>query len=473
MTKKFGEWERVLRSSKAVRRYLAVIAAMALFGLSGCDFGSDDEAGLATRDQEAHVGDEAAHDGHDDEEGHEDDHNALGEEHDDHDGESEDHDDVYDDHDGEGEGHDDALDVHDDEDGHEAVVALTPAQILELRITTQAVDVGPVAGEIILPAEIRFSGNSVAHITPRVTGMVAEVFANEGDIVQVGDPLAVLDSRELAEAAAAYLSAVERLELAAADVARSRQLRERGVVSEQAYFDDRQTHATTEIEVRAASQSLLALGLDADAIAHLSSDETANLTRYQLVAPISGTVIERHAVLGEVIEVDDEEPSFVIADTSEVWVDIAIYPNVMDQVALGAIANVLDQESLPIASGNISFVAPHIDEQTRTGRARMVLSNDVVHLRPGMFVSVEVIPVDEEHRLRVPSRAVQSIGDETIVFVETEEGFEVREVDLGDASSTHVEVLDGLLPGEAVVIQGAFALKAEIMKGGFDDGHNH
>ncbi len=441
--------------SKVIRRWLVIAAAATLFGLSGCDFGGNENAmpfgqehGHEAHEEGEHIdleGDDAhevsEHDAHEESE-----HGA----------------------------HEDDTDGDDDHaNAHEAVVTLTPAQVSELGIEVQAVDIGPVAGDVILPAEVRFSGNSLAHITPRVTGMVVEVFANEGDVVEVGDPLAVLDSRELADTAAEYLSAIERLELASADVTRSRELRERGVVSEQAYFDDRQAHASAEIDVRAGFQSLLALGFDSEAITQLAGDENAILTHYRLTAPIAGTVIERHAVLGEVIEVDDEEPSFVIADTSEVWVDIAVYPNVLDQVSLGATANVLNQAGHHVASGMVSFVAPHIDEQTRTGRARLIINNEVGTLRPGMFVSVEVIPTSESNRLRVPVSAVQTIEEERIVFVETEEGYEVREVRLGQASSTHVEVLDGLAVGERIVVQGAFALKAELMKEGFDDGHNH
>jgi len=432
-----------------VKRWLIVGAAVGALGFSGCDSGDETESRLPVQ--------EAEHDflGLDEQDDlHE------GEDHEDH----EDHDDRED-----HEGHEE----HGSHEDHAGIVFLTQVQVSELGIEVIAVDVGPVSGEVVLPAEIRFRGNSVAHITPRVTGMVAEVFANEGDAVSAGDPLAILESRELADASAAYLSAIERLALASADVSRSRELRQRGVVSEQAYFDDQQTHAAAEIEVRAASQSLLALGLDDEAIREIADDENADLTRYRLTAPISGTVIERHAVLGEVIEVDDEEPSFVIADASEVWVDIAIYPNVMDRVALGASANVLDQTGDPIASGEVSFVAPHIDERTRTGRARIVIRNDDGLLRPGMFVTVEILPLDARPSLRVPVSAIQDIEGEPIVFIETSEGYEVREVRLGQSSSTHVEVSEGLALGDLVVVQGAFALKAELMKEGFDDGHNH
>jgi len=428
---------RIVGDTNLVRKYLITVSAVVLFGLSGCDVGNDNDVSQATQEQERDTTDE----------------------HDDHEGEHED----------DGEGHGD----HDEGEGEARFIEMAPERIEAVGIELRQVETGPVGETISLPAQVRFSGNRIAHITPRVTGLVSEVFANEGDSVDVGGVLAILESRELAEAAAEYLSAIERLALAEANVNRSRQLRERGVVSEQAYFDDQQAFAGAEIEVRAASQKLTALGLDEEDQRTFATDDRADLTRYRVTAPIAGTIIERHAVLGEVVDVEDEAPSFVVADASEVWVDIAVYPDQIGRVEVGAEVVVLDSQGSELARSRIIFVAPHISEDTRTGLARLTVNNEDGRLRPGTFVTVEIMSSGSSNVLRIPTSALQSISGETVVFVRAEGGFAIREIEIGRSSSLYTEVRDGLTESDIVAARETFLLKSLILRSQMGEGHAH
>ncbi len=433
----FEMYERAVSGSKAIRRYLAVFVAAALLAVSGCDFGNDNDADHVAQDPE---------------------HDALDA-----------HDDREDEHEDDGDGHGD----HDESEDETQFVEMAPDRIEAIGIELHRVESGPIGETVSLPAQVRFSGNRIAHITPRVTGLVSEVFASEGDSVEIGDILAILDSRELAEAAAEYLSAIERLALADANVNRSRQLRERGVVSEQAYFDDQQTHASAEIEVRAASQKLIALGIDEEGQRTFATDDSANLTRYQITSPIAGTLIERHAVLGEVIDEEDEEPSFVVADASEVWVDIAVYPDQMDRVEVGAEAIVLDTHGSELTRSRISFLAPHISEDTRTGLARLIVNNDDGDLRPGTFVTVDIMSNGSSDTLRVPTSALQTISGQAVVFVREDSGFSIRNVEIGRRSSLYTEIRGGLAEGDIIAAHETFLLKSLVLRSQMGEGHAH
>ena len=121
----------------------------------------------------------------------------------------------------------------------------------------------------------------------------------------------------------------------------------------------------------------------------------------------------------------------------------------------------------------VSFVAPQIGAETRTGLARLIVDNDGARLMPGAFVTVELEDAEAGHLLRVPASAIQTFEGESVVFAPEEDGFEPRPVRLGRRGADFVEILSGVEAGDPIVVEGAFALKSELQKGAFGDGHNH
>ncbi|MBW1896161.1 MAG: hypothetical protein JRI47_03800 [Deltaproteobacteria bacterium] len=107
--------------------------------------------------------------------------------------------------------------------------------------------------------------------------------------------------------------------------------------------------------------------------------------------------------------------------------------------------------------------------------ARIILSNPKGEWRPGLFITAELTIHEETVPLLVSKAAVQRLDGETVVFVETEEGFESRPVSTGRSNSTHLEVLSGLNTGETYVAKGAFSVKAKIITSGLNAhaGHGH
>ena len=361
-------------------------------------------------------------------------------------------------------------------DGHETDsrrVRLTEAQQAELGIQMAPVSSGPVAATVELPGEVVFDQTQLAHVSPRISGIVRQVNAAEGDEVEAGEVLAVLESRALADAKAEYLSARERLSLAEASFNREQRLWERQISAEQDFLDARQALEEARITLRRASQQLEALGVDAQERRDIAASPEASLTRYDLVAPITGTVIERHAVLGETLESQSEEPAFIIADTSTVWINAAIYGEDLARVNAGDPVLIEIGEGIPAMEETIEFVSPQLGERTRTGRARIVVEDAGERLRPGMFVTVFSTPADALPALRVPVSALQTIEGETVVFRAEDDAFHAQRVEVGARSARFAEITSGLTPGAIVVTEGAFALKAELQKGEFGDGHAH
>jgi cobalt-zinc-cadmium efflux system membrane fusion protein len=372
---------------------------------------------------------------------------------------------AQDDHDhGEHEGHDD----HQDE-----FVRLTDEEMLEFGVEVAVAGPGSMATETTLPGEIRLNADTVTHVTPQIGGVVREVQATLGDRVRAGQVLAVLESREIAQAKAAYLSQLERMSLVEAAFAREEALwKERRITSEQQYLAARQALAEARIELRAAENQLHALGYSEEYLRSLSESPEMSYARLEVAAPRDGVIVEKHVTLGEVVREDSD--IFTLADLSTVWVDLRVYPKDLANVRAGQEVTITADAIPTPATGAIVYLSPIVDEHTRTALARVVLSNVNGDWRPGVFVTgrlaVDRVDVD----VLIPKTALQDVDGRQSVFVLSEKGFAPAAVTLGRGSATHVEVVEGLATGTSYAARGAFTLVSEMEKAGFGHaGHAH
>lgn len=191
-------------------------------------------------------------------------------------------------------------------------------------------------------------------------------------------------------------------------------------------------------------------------------ESSESLASYPLTTGIAGVVIARHVTRGEAVT--RETLAFVIADLHDVWIDISAHQNNLDQVRVGQRVLISAGHGREEAEGTISYVSPVVDEATRTATARVVLSNPDHVWRPGMFVTARVLVEDAEVPVVVPRTAVEIVGGERVVFVETDAGFAPRPIVGGRQDSRSIEVVAGLRPGERYVARGGFTLKAELAR---------
>lgn len=197
----------------------------------------------------------------------------------------------------------------------------------------------------------------------------------------------------------------------------------------------------------------------------------ASLTDFSVRTALAGTVVQRHVSLGEAVSRD--QALFVVADLDSVWIDIAVHLRDLDAVHEGDPVTVSCGRHDAGVTANIGYVAPVVDEATRTATARVVLPNDDRHWRPGMFVTAVLETGADPVDVAVPPSALFTVEGRTCVFVETDEGFEPRPVTVGRRADDLTEITSGLTAGETYVALGGFTLKAELEKASFGDGHNH
>ena len=349
-------------------------------------------------------------------------------------------------------------------------LTLASDELAKLGIEVASADEGQIALQLERPAEAKFDSDHVVHVVPRLAGVVSQVDASQGQNVLKDQILAVLDSRELAELKAAYLGDSERRDLARDNFERERRLWEKRISPEKTYLAAKTALAEADIALAASEQKLRALGLLQQSGKVVTSSQDANLTRYEIRAPIAGTIIERHISLGEAVATDKDV--FVISETNSVWVDITIYPEDLASVSAGQTAQI-DVGDGSTIEGKIAFVTVNMQEQTRTAIARVIVHEGGRQLKPGLFVKARIEVLQDQVGVRLPKTAIQNFNNDTVVFVQEGEEFAPRPVKLGRENSQYVQILSGLNSGESYVAKGAFTIKALIQKSQMGEGHGH
>lgn len=361
-----------------------------------------------------------------------------------------------------GHGHEENAHAGEEADNHgheEGVIHMDAAQIAKAGIQTASVVSATVAESIRVPGQIVLADDRRAIVSTRASGTVQQVVKNMGDMVAAGETLALLESPQIAEVAAEYLAALQAEKLAKTVFAREEKLWTEKVTAEQDYLQARHAHQEAKIRLNLALQKLRAAGQ--------SPEDAARGGVYALTSPIAGKVIRRDLTLGATI--DNGYQAFEVADTGILWVEAAIPSAQLAEISEQQAVTVTD--AARTASGTIVFISPAIDAATRTGKAVIALPNPDGVWRAGGFANVLLPSGAGTSDLSVPSAALQKIEGKTVVFVQTDEGFEVREVETGADNGDQVVVTQGLAVGENVATDNAFILKAELGKSEAEHAH--
>jgi cobalt-zinc-cadmium efflux system membrane fusion protein len=342
------------------------------------------------------------------------------------------------------------------------IVPLSAEAVERAGIVVAPVANGTSAGGIRLPGVVEPNAYREVAVTPLVAGRVTRVSAELGASVRRGQTLAQIYSPELAEAQTKYVSAKAMLEAHDRELQRTQKLVEIGAASRQEMERIHAEHAAQTAAVQSARSQLELLGVSASSLDALASGSKLNATT-SVPAPIDGVITERAANVG--LNVDQATPLFTVVDLSTVWIIADVYEKDFSQVRIGNDATVTTS-AYPNLSlrGRISYIDPQVNPETRTAKVRVEVPNPRRELRLGMYADVVVAGAPGASVPVIPRSAVQNVGDRTVVYLANprEPGkFTEREVRLGDASGEQVEVTAGVQPGDVVVTEGSFFVRAE------------
>lgn len=373
-----------------------------------------------------------------------------------------------------------AADDHADEEAEgeegqeeaEGAIHLSAAQIEAANVEVAVVQTGSLARRLSVPGIVTLNADRVARIPAKVVGTVAELRKRLGDEVAEGEVIAVLESREVAEAKSEYLAAMVNFDLQKTLFEREQSLWEKKITAEQQFLKARATFTEAQLQADLARQKLSALDIDEQEAVALREPSVTTLRQKEISSPIAGLVVERLVDLGSPVGGEGQAKElYVVADLSSVWVELTVPTSHIDGIREGQKVVISVGGTDKRTDGKIIFISPTLDQETRSARVIAAIDNQELAWRPGSFVSAEIITEEEPVDLAVPQAALQRLEGSQVVFVRTPEGFEAREIKLGRSDAHMAEIVSGLEPGESIAVENSFILKAELGKGEAEHAH--
>lgn len=324
---------------------------------------------------------------------------------------------------------------------------------------------GEINTTITVPGSIIPSGDRIARVAVRLLGTVVELRKRLGDSVQSGEVVAIIESREVADAKSEYLATRLVMDLQRTLFERSSRLFEGKILSENDYLRARTTFEDARVKLETARQKLFALSLTAEQIEALPQQPVETLRRQELRSPITGRIAERRVEIGSLVGREGQESElFVVVDATTVWADFAVPTSDLVGIHEGQQVSVAAGAKSPPLPGTIIFISPILDKDTRAARVVASVENSQGVLRPGAFVTADISTENDSAASVVPRSALQTINGKPVVFVRNASGFEARSVVVGRQDARVAEIMTGLARGESIATLNTFVLKADLGK---------
>jgi cobalt-zinc-cadmium efflux system membrane fusion protein len=324
--------------------------------------------------------------------------------------------------------------------------------------------------ERMTDGKIALNGDHTTPVFSPYSGRVVEVHAGPGDTVRKGEPLLTVQASEFVQgqsdllaAQAAVASAHAQLTLAQAVEKRKHALLDARAGSLQDWQQSQSDLAAAQGNARTAEAALAAvrnrlaiLGKSEAQIDALARGEKMDALA-DVLAPISGTVIDRQVGPGQYLQAAGATPVYTVADLSTVWLVANVRETDAPFVHKGQTAEV-HVLALPdrVFTARVSSVAPGLDPATRRLNVRAEIANPEGLLRPEMFASFSLIAGAADDALAVPEAGVIYEGTEARVWIVGDDGtLALRRIRPGRSAHGLLEVVEGVKAGEKVVTSGA------------------
>lgn len=201
-----------------------------------------------------------------------------------------------------------------------------------------------------------------------------------------------------------------------------------------------------------------------DLLAQVESNDS--LRTYQMRAPISGIVVQRHANIGEFTQ---DQVLFSIKNLDTLWAELRVFPSQQRLIKTGQRVSIVDQGNRTQTA--IDHVIP--SQSSPYQLARIKLDNSDRRFAPGLVVQGQVVIDQSEVALAVANQAVQEIDGQQGVFLKQGQEYVFTPLIFGAQDKHFIEVREGLQEGDEYVSTNSYLLKADIEKSEVGHGHSH
>lgn len=288
--------------------------------------------------------------------------------------------------------------------------------------------------EIQLSGKIKVNEEKTAVITARFSGRIEKLFINyTGQTINKNEKLCIIYSPDLIKAQKELLEVI--------------------------------SYKQSNPEYYKAIRNKLKLWSLTDEQINLIEQKSEVQNYFEILAPISGTVIKKNVVIGNYV--NEGDVLFEIADLNNVWIELEAYEADLPWIKIGDNLQ-FEIQSLPgkKLDATISFIDPVINPETRTASIRAEIQNNNNLLKPEMFVKGKIkthLPFSKD-ALIIPKSAVLWTGNKSVVYVKDQNAdiptFEYREIVLGEDAGNFYVVKEGLSENEEIVSNGVFKVDA-------------
>ncbi len=322
-----------------------------------------------------------------------------------------------------------------------APLQISPQRLQQIGVTTAVAQFTQVDDQLQVPGNVEIDEERIAYVQTRFPGWIQNVFANATwQYVRKGQRLFTIYSPDLVSTEQEYLLARQNQKSFATGM--------HGMASQESGW-----------LVQAAAERLRQFDVPAAELAAL--EQSGKVQREIVVeSPASGYITQRNALPNAYVQPDTK--LYTIADLSTVWVYANVFQTDLGRLKPGDPAEVtVDSYPGKIFRGRIDQILPDVDPATRTVRVRLVFANPGTILKPGMYVSVNiVIPLGKQ--LVIPASGVLQAGMREIAFIDRGEGnLEPRAIQTGPQIGESVVVLKGLEAGDRIVSSANFLVDSE------------
>lgn len=348
----------------------------------------------------------------------------------------------------------------------DTLVRLSNEQIKKYGIDVRTPKNGNLDTTISAVGKLTLHPDRVAEVLAPVDGVVIEAKKNTGQYTRAGEVIAVLDSKQIAEAKADYLTASCKENFAASTFDLESSLHEKKISTEQDYLNAKSYLEQCSINTKLAKQKLYTLGFSKEEINSLQASEPAHLGRYEIRAPIDGMIISRSLTRGQYI--NTTAPIYKIADLSVLWIETGIGPKDFSKLREGQIVQVTGENNRP-EQGRVMYLLPIIENENIMSKAIIELDNVQGSWHPGTFATVDITIGNVPIPILVPKESIQKIDGKDCVFITCKDGFRKKVVKVGRKDLSQIEIIKGLNSKDQFAANKTYILKAELNKNSADD----
>jgi len=329
-------------------------------------------------------------------------------------------------------------------------ITIPQGSALRSRLAVQQVSEKNSPHTVLLPATVEADPARTVNILPPVAGRVVKLSVRLGDHVVRGQPLAVIDSGDLAQAYADDDKARDALKRSELTLKRVRGLHDAGAGALKDLEQAESDHAQAMAEFNRAEARLKEIGVPSQ-----PKDGSRLLT---ITAPMTGSVITLTTASGSFAN-DMTASLMTIANLDSVWVTASVPEIDMAFIAKGQSVDVFFPAYLgQVFHGKVAFVSEVVEPDTRRNKVRISFTNPDGKFKPNMFATAS-FNIPQKSAVFVPNSALLMDNDSTMVFVEVAPWTFVKRPVLpgyGEGDGTRIDL--GLNPEDRIIVKGGVLL---------------